>query len=201
MIRLRGLLPLAIVAWACLPLKVDASETQVQAASPFGWKLGGPWAPQPEWKCYRETNLSPEVILCGSAALPLRGAWGYSVELQEGKLHKATALFRFSRDRYGDKARGRMRSLRDALANKYGAPRELDLLKKGALYDEPQYWTMSLWKNERVRAAGWRTPQFTVILTVIASSPSDTVLGLQYEDIALGKDAQLRAEQQETKGL
>lgn len=197
----KGLLSLILSVIMCSPTQVAFSSEETHSVSPFGWALGGHWAPKADWKCSPNPGLSPEAMLCESSPSPLRGASGYSVELRSDKLFRAVALFRFSQDRYGDKAKSRMRSLQDILTNKYGVPQELDFLKQGATYDEPQYWTMSLWRNERVRGAGWKTPQATIVITVTANSPSDTILGLLYEHPVLRREALEKATQQESEAL
>ena len=61
---------------------------------------------------------------------------------------------------FGNELQGKYRELVGALSKKYGAPgKDFDFLRAGSIWKEPQYWMMSLLKQERNLDAFWSKPE------------------------------------------
>lgn len=93
-----------------------------------------------------------------------------------------------ARDPYGESAKRLYSEIKALLVAKYGNPQEFDHLKRGALYDEPREWTMSIYQKERTLMAFWGqegTPLAPGLaglqLTVEAASYGQTRIVVAYE--------------------
>lgn len=57
---------------------------------------------------------------------------------------------------YGEGVITELRKIESALTMKYGKPSDkFDFLNEGSIWKQPRYWTMSLFKGERVLASAW----------------------------------------------
>lgn len=59
---------------------------------------------------------------------------------------------------YGTELRSSFQSIEEALSAKYGAPKKLDRLRTGSIWDEPKDWMIGLNKGERSLFSIWSLP-------------------------------------------
>lgn len=85
----------------------------------------------------------------------------------------------FKNDRYGGELKTWMTKTRSALEKKYGDSSDYSFLRPGALWDELDEFTMSLYKNERQHAFGWE----------LAAAPIEGVGMIQLYASGLGSDS------------
>ena len=90
---------------------------------------------------------------------------------------------------HGVELRNAYEDLRDAIANAYGQYMEVNFLRSGSIWDEPEDWMMGLLRNERVLQAAWNSAEGSsmrngakeVLLTARAQRTSNGYLLLQYQ--------------------
>lgn len=90
---------------------------------------------------------------------------------------------------HGVELRNAYEDLRDAVANAYGQYGEVNFLRSGSIWDEPEDWMMGLLRNERILQADWASAEGSsmrndvkeVLLTARAQSRSEGYLLLQYK--------------------
>lgn len=62
-------------------------------------------------------------------------------------------------NRHGTQIISKINEIADVIETAYGKSESIDILPKGSLWDEPQYWTMSILKEERFYGKKWtKTP-------------------------------------------
>jgi hypothetical protein len=104
---------------------------------------------------------------------------------------KVTGIGRtHTNDDYGTEIRATFSRMRDALSDKYGANRQFDYIKSGALWDKPRDWVWSIYKKERTLVAYWlaengsslpATIEAIELVTRSVSPTSGAYLSLTYE--------------------
>jgi hypothetical protein len=103
-------------------------------------------------------------------------------------------------NRSGEQIQGKFSSIKSALVTKYGTPtKEFDFLHDGALWAEPEDFTMSLLKKERSLMCYWKLADETTIIIEAGASTRDTgTVDLTYEfhpEFDSYKEDQTRKEQ------
>lgn len=91
-------------------------------------------------------------------------------------------------DRFGADTQSAFKSLRTALAGKYGNSKDFDFIKSGAKWTKPGEWAMAIQQNERTLSSFWEKDQkskipvgLTVMLQAKSTSPDTSHVLLSYE--------------------
>jgi hypothetical protein len=87
---------------------------------------------------------------------------------------------------FGEAVHQAFKEIRDAVSQSYGKPDiDLDYLKDGSIWKEPEDWTMGLLKDERTLACAWKMAlpnrNYGVVLEAKALSNAKGYLTLMYE--------------------
>jgi hypothetical protein len=70
---------------------------------------------------------------------------------------------------FGTATRTAVDRIKDQVALRYGAPRKLDFVMQGSIWDDPQYWMNGLAANERFYSYSWEAPDASALPNDLAT--------------------------------
>ena len=155
-------------------------------ASVFGISMGDPISK------YKGANLvSNGIYLTDSVPIPNSSADHYFLMASPNVgVCKVILIGKTNAgDDSGSMARAQFASFRQALIAKYAGPRDFDFISFGALWTEPEEWTMAVTATERTLSATWsndvgsRVPNDLtgITLEVVGRSKTTNFIRLTYE--------------------
>jgi hypothetical protein len=156
------------------------------SAAPFGLKAGAPLSsygatpiPQGGYRLTEVPLRQPDLVDY------------YGLGTQQSGLCKVIAVTSpDSADRFGEQTRAKYDRLSSALRQKYGEPTtDIDTLRTGAIWTEPDEFAMSLLHKDRVLSRIWMAPTAQadggdisrVMIQADASPSAETVITITYE--------------------
>ena len=89
-------------------------------------------------------------------------------------------------DSFGIASREKFEKVKTALTEKYGPGRAIEVLQPGSIWQDPKYWMMSIYKNERTHGADWEQvnsngEEYGLIqLWVMGGTSSSSAIALEY---------------------
>jgi hypothetical protein len=90
--------------------------------------------------------------------------------------------------------------VKDALARKYGPPKEKDIWSGDLYKDEPDHYGMAVATGQLAKAALWETPR-TDINVVIHGENFKVIVGIEYASKSLAEKMKSKADTEKQKGL
>ncbi|WP_294623744.1 hypothetical protein [uncultured Bilophila sp.] len=89
-------------------------------------------------------------------------------------------------DAYGINVKSLFKKLYDQINSKYGIGKKNDFIMNGSVWKEDKYWTMGLYKEERILTAFWNPKDNkdnieSIMLKTIALSSDSSLILLSYE--------------------
>ena len=100
---------------------------------------------------------------------------------------------------YGDSLKEKYQKFHDNISSKYGTAEDLNFLRSGSIWKEPEDYTMSLLKEERVLNSYWNKEDMSVLLTVTMYSKEKFDLGVGYEFKDFKKYVEAKKKEEESQ--
>jgi hypothetical protein len=168
---------------AFLLLFVSLGFTQ-NRPTPFGFHAG--WSHDEVVSAVGKSHVKKEkdsLVLFDAAPGNSNGFERFMVALSSKGLGKILASVDVPTNRSGEQVREKYAAIKSALVAKYGTPtNDWDFIHSGALFSEPEDFTMSLVKEERTLACSWDLADRTsILLEANGSNSQEAVIRLSYE--------------------
>jgi hypothetical protein len=140
------------------------------------------------------------IMVLNAAPGATNGFDTFTVAISNKGLSKVLASMDVPTNRSGEQIQEKFSSIKSALIAKYGTPtKEFDFIHVGALWAEPEDFTLSLLKKERSLESYWKLADGTTIIIEAGASARDTgTINLSYEfhpEFDSYKEDQIKKEQ------
>jgi hypothetical protein len=178
-----------------------ASLATAQRPTPFGFKVG--WSRSQVLSAVgggKPLIEKDSIMVLNAAPGATNGFDTFTVAISRKGLSKVLATMNIATNRSGEQIQGKFSSIKSALVRKYGTPtKEFDFIHVGALWAEPEDFTMSLLKKERTLECYWKLADETTIIIEAGADARETgTINLSYEfhpEFDSYKDDQTQKEQ------
>jgi hypothetical protein len=169
---------------ALLSLALVGSAFTQNRATPFGFKAG--WSREEVVPAVGKSHIQMEkdsTVSFDTSPGPTNGFERFTIAVSSKGLAKVLAAVDVPTNRSGEQVREKYDAVKSALIGKYGAPKhDFDFLHVGALFSEPEDFTLSLVKEERTLTSSWELADGTfIILVAKGSSSQEAKIWLNYE--------------------
>lgn len=141
-----------LIASTILAQEVSSAGTTAAMPTPFGIRMGTPKENLGEIK-----EVAPFKYTLKSVPRPHSDFESYIVQAtpKAGVCWVKAIGKNVSTSEYGNELRTKFKELEEQITSVYGPSEHTDLLRSGALWDEPREWLMSVRQGERVFATFW----------------------------------------------
>jgi hypothetical protein len=164
-----------------------ASSSIVPKIRPFGVELGVALPPgfESAHRCTHADGLTG--LTCDGVPQTLNGFDYYLIRKIDNRVAKVVAIgTTHQTDSHGYEVRAQFKRLHRLLSEKYSGPEnDYDFLMSGSIWEDPEYFAMSLTKDERHLTSFWKVGNVTIVLKGSALDSNKTYLSLGYEHAGL----------------
>jgi hypothetical protein len=169
---------------ALLSLALVGSAFAQDRPTPFGFKAG--WSHDQVVSAVGKSHVKLEkdsIVVFDSSPGTTNGFNRFTTAISSKGLAKVSGAVDVPTNRSGEQVREKYAAIKSALVAKYGAPKnDWDFLHAGALFSEPEDFTMSLVKEERTLSCSWELASgTTIVLEANGSSSQEAKIYLSYE--------------------